>query len=941
MKLDRDDWAQVLRHLDAALQLPPSERLPWLQALEPSPLPPHLDAALRELLADRQAIETADFLGAGAGAGMDAPAGAADNTQVPATPRRIGPWLLLRELGRGGMANVWLARRADGAHSREVALKLPHPRGDSQVLSQRFQRERAILSTLQHPHIAQVLDAGESGGQPWLALEYVEGQPITLHAIDRSLDLRARLALFLPVLRAVQHAHGQLVIHRDIKPANVMVSATGEVKLLDFGVAKLLGDDGLGADTALTHEGGRAMTPQYASPEQIAGRPLGIASDVYGLGVLLYELLTDRLPYSISSRARSGSAAAMEEAILTARVQRPSAAAPTPALARALRGDIDTLVLKALHTDPGQRYASAAAMAEDIERYLERRPILARPQRLGYRLARLWQRQRLGFSAALALLLAVVVGICGTLWQADKARDEARRAKAVQGFLVTLLQTADPQRGLVREMSVGELLDINAARIEREFAGQPDVQAQLLQTLANIYVERGEPAKGRPLLERAIALHAQAGAGGREAHIQGLIDLAELLDELKDYATERATLDQASALAEQHFGSSHRWAAQLLAARAWLAMNAGQLADARRLGELAEQRFGPPSLKSLRTGGSLATIYIALGDLEAAQRLLERDVGISQALGGQGSIDRLMDGYNLARVQFILGQLAQAEAGLAALMPQFDGLAGPQHERTLLARGLWAQVLAARGRMADAIGQARANLASALAGHAADDDSVQAQRATFANILRQAGQTDEALPLAREALAATERRYPSPTPQREAMRRVLGEVLLAAGQRDEGVAVLESALAHVRQLTPGGADLQQPIILQLLAVALRDTPRAAESAAWATQACALRAQQMSERQPAMLRCRAIEAWLQARALPEAERAAGRARFASARERLLAAGVHQQNPLRAELLAAEAELLRPAPAAQALQVEADRLYRQQLGVALPAHLLVLH
>lgn len=940
MKLDRDDWAQVLRHLDTALQLPAGERLPWLQALAPSCPPLHVDA-LRELLADRCAIETADFLGAGAAAGMDAAeasVGASDAAAAPGSPRRVGPWVLLREVGRGGMATVWLARRADGAHAREVALKLPHPRGDAQTLLKRFVRERAILSTLQHPHIAQVLDAGESDGQPWLALEYVDGRPITSHAMDQRLDLRARLVLFLPVLRAVQHAHGQLVIHRDIKPANVMVSVTGEVKLLDFGVAKLLGEDGLGTDTALTREGGHAMTLQYASPEQIAGRPLGMASDVYALGVLLYELLTERLPYTLPSHVRPSRAAALEEAILTARVLPPSAATPTPSLARALRGDIDTIVLKALHMDPSQRYTSAVALAEDIERYLQRRPILARPQRLGYRMGRLWQRQRVGLSAALALLLAMTVGVGGTLWQADKARDEARRARAVQDFLVKLLQTADPQGGLEREMRVGELLDISAARIDREFAGQPDVKAQLLHTLANIYVERGEPLKGRPLLERAIELHAQSGADGREAHVQALVDRAELLDELNDYAAERVTLDQAAALAEKYFGSSHRWAAQLLAARAWLAMTAGQLGEARRLGELAEQRFGPPSPQSLRTSGSLATIYIALGDLEAAQGVLERAVRGGQALGGQGSIDRLMDGYNLARVQFILGQLAQAEAGLAELMPQFDSLAGRRHERTLLARGLWAQVLAARGRVAEGLEEARANLTAALAAHALEDDTVQVQRATLAMILRQAGRPDEALPLAREALAATERRYSAPTSQREAIRRVLGEVLLATGQRDEGVAVLETALRYTQQLKPGGADLQQPLILQLLAVALRDT-RPAEASAWAARACAMRAQQMSARQPALLRCRTIEAWLQARTLPEAERAAGRARFAAAREQLLGA-VHELNPLRAELLAAEAELL-PASEAARLRLEADRQYRQLVGVALPPRLLVLH
>ena len=910
MKLERDDWALLLRHLDTALDLPEAEREPWVDGLT---LPQRLRAALREMLKDRHAIETGGFLDQGARA---LAAGAA-----------LGPWLLLRELGRGGMASVWLARRRDGAHAREVALKLPHPRWGSRVLAERFLRERAILSTLQHPHIAQVLDAGESAGQPWLALEYVEGRPITEHARALGLDVAARLRLVLPVLRAVQHAHGQLVIHRDIKPANVLVGATGDVKLLDFGVAKLLGDTGLGDDTALTREGGRALTPQYASPEQVAGRPLGVASDIYSLGVLLYELLTGRLPYEM----RRTSAAALEDAILSARVLAPSAAVADKALARRLRGDLDTLVLKALHPDPAQRYGSAAALADDIERHLQARPILARPRSFAYGLHKLWQRQRLAVSAAAALLLALAIGVTGTLWQARRAQEEARRAQAVQRFLVTLLQTADPQGGQARDLSVGQLLDVNAGRIDREFAGQPDVQAQLLHTLANIYVERGEAAKGRPLLERAIALHAQAGPAAREAQVQGLLDLAELQDALGDYRAEHDTLARAGALAERHFGATHRWSAQLLAAQAWIAMNEGRLDEARRLGEQAQARFGAPSPQSLRTADSLATIYISLGDLAAAQALLERSQRDGERLGGQGSVDRLMSGYNLARVRFILGEFAQAEAELAVLLPRFDHLAGPRHERTQLARGLWVQVLAARGRMDEAVAQARSNLDAALAAQAPDSEAVQAQRATLANVLRQAGRPAEALPLAQAALAATERRQPQPTAQREAIRRVLGEVQLAVGQRDAGIATLEAALAGVRALKANGADLQQPSIQLLLAVARRDPGDLAR------RACDARAAQMDESRLPLLRCRLVQAWLAARADP----AAGRPAFTAARDKLLAADLHPRHPLRAELPAMEAELLPPGPSAQALLSRADRQYRELLGVPLPQPLLVLH
>jgi eukaryotic-like serine/threonine-protein kinase len=457
MKLQADEWARVLRYLDTALDLAEAERQPWLEGLE---LPPRLKDALAQLLGERRALETADFLGAGP-----------DLSRQPEfhLGETLGPWRLLRELGTGGMASVWLAERNDGAHARQVALKLPHRLLGSRAIAERFVRERAILSTLQHPNIAQVLDAGDTAGQPWLALEFVAGRPITEHAAALGLSVRQRLKLFLQVLQAVQHAHGQLVIHRDLKPANVWVAEDGTVKLLDFGVAKLLqpeeGRQAHAAETTLTRLGGRAMTPQYASPEQVAGRPLGVASDVYSLGVLLYELLTGRLPYTV----QRDTAAALEEAILSADVQRPSHVVGDAHTARALRGDLDTVVMKALQAQPGQRYVSAEALANDLQRHLESEPILARPDTVLYRLRKLWGRHRLALSAAAAVTVAVLGGSGLALWQAEQARAEGRRAEAVQTFLLDIFKAnsgrlSDPQKA--RATTARELLDLGAERIQ-------------------------------------------------------------------------------------------------------------------------------------------------------------------------------------------------------------------------------------------------------------------------------------------------------------------------------------------------------------------------------------------------------------------------------------------------------------------------------------------
>ncbi|MCE4554048.1 serine/threonine-protein kinase [Roseateles cellulosilyticus] len=497
MKLERNDWALLLRHLDTALDLPPAERAAWLEALALQP--PRLKQALQQLLTDRARIETEDFLAAGARVDVRPP------SPVP-VGGRLGPWRLLRELGRGGMATVWLARREDGAHARDVALKLPHPWIGSSVVLERFRRERCILSTLQHPNIAQVLDAGESDGQPWLALEYVDGRPITAYAAERQLTAAARLQLFLPVLRAVQHAHAQLVIHRDIKPANVLVDAAGAVKLLDFGVAKLLADDGLGADTALTREGGHALTPQYASPEQLEGQPLGVASDVYSLGVLLYQLLTSRLPYELRRDGTTG----LAQTLRSARIQRPSEVAGD----RALRGDIDTMVMKALEHEPGRRYASAEALAQDIERHLASQPILARPAALGYRLRKLWGRQRLVLSASAAVLVALGLGAGAALWQAQLAQAEARRAGAVRDFLAALLRAnGSHQRSAdqMQRMSVRELLAQGAERIDELKTGAPQAHADLLRLLGEIHEEMG-------LSEQSLALHRRSVEAARQVY---------------------------------------------------------------------------------------------------------------------------------------------------------------------------------------------------------------------------------------------------------------------------------------------------------------------------------------------------------------------------------------------------------------------------------------
>ncbi len=333
---------------------------------------------------------------------------------------RVGPYELIRLLGAGGMAEVWLAKRADGAFNREVALKLPSMTRVRRDLEQRFIRERDILASLEHPHIARLYDAGiDPQGLPYLSMEYVQGELLTDWCDAQRLDIRARLRLFLQVLEAVQYAHERQVIHRDLKPSNILVTKTGQARLLDFGVATLLDDGEVAASTPLTTVYGHALTPIYASPELIRGDPITAKSDIYSLGVVLFELLTGDRPYRFNAGA---SRAIIENAIAAAEVRKPSTQIVQEAwgargvtheqLTRQLRGDVDRIVLKSLEKEPQARYVSAAAMADDVQRYLDGKPISARPPRLSYRLGKFLRRNRLVVSvgAGAAILVFAMVG---------------------------------------------------------------------------------------------------------------------------------------------------------------------------------------------------------------------------------------------------------------------------------------------------------------------------------------------------------------------------------------------------------------------------------------------------------------------------------------------------------------------------------------------------
>jgi len=415
MRLSASQIAVMSRLLDEALPLDDAGRRGWLEALPveyQDLLAPLRQALLPEFQQSADGRNFATFLES-----ADELAGRAEPSGLQPGDR-VGPYELIRLLGAGGMAEVWLAKRADGAFNREVALKLPSLTRVRRDLEQRFARERDILASLEHPHIARLYDAGiDSQGLPYLSMEYVQGELLTDWCDGQRLDIRARLRLFLQVLEAVQYAHERQVIHRDLKPSNILVTKAGQVRLLDFGIATLLDDGEVAGKTPLTTVYGHALTPIYSSPELIRGDPVTAKSDIYSLGVVLFEMLTGDRPYRLNAGA---SRALLEHAIAAAEVRKPSTQIAQEAwgargvtheqLTRQLRGDVDRIVLKSLEKEPSGRYASAAAMADDVQRYLDGKPITAQPPRLSYRLGKFLRRNRLAVSigaGAAVLVLAM------------------------------------------------------------------------------------------------------------------------------------------------------------------------------------------------------------------------------------------------------------------------------------------------------------------------------------------------------------------------------------------------------------------------------------------------------------------------------------------------------------------------------------------------------
>jgi hypothetical protein len=502
-ELARQDWRRLNGLLARALELNPEDQPQWLRGLpaEESDLLPLLERLLQHpATADPDsALNARPLLAAFAG----------DHRAHQNQPGDcIGPYRLIRELGQGGMATVWLADRTDGRIERQVALKIPNSEWTDRGLADRIRRECAVLASLNHPSVAQLYDAGWSeSGLPYLAMEVVDGQPIDRYCTQRNLSVRMRVRLFVEVLRAVAYAHAHLVVHRDLKPANVLVTGEGRVKLLDFGIAKVLSDATSAAgESDLTRAAGRPVTVAYAAPEQVLGRPVTTATDIYALGVMLFELLCGRRPFPQQATTRS----AIDEVLARADPPLPSGMAADRASMRELRGDLDVITCQALQKDPDQRCETAAAFADDLERYLDGRAVRARRGGAWYRLRRFAARNKLALGATVAVIVAVLGGLTGALWQAKRAEQEAQNSAAIGNFVLSVIQQADPDASQQTKQSDLALLRTVEERIDLQLAKRPDLRFPLRLAVATSYRNRGEVKEAAEVLRTALRDAEQA-----------------------------------------------------------------------------------------------------------------------------------------------------------------------------------------------------------------------------------------------------------------------------------------------------------------------------------------------------------------------------------------------------------------------------------------------
>ena len=838
MTIALGDWPQMMPLVEQAIMIPAGERGAWLARLD---LAPSILDALCELLEDRLAIEDSDFLGALPRLALSAATPVTDRLESGAT---IGAWRLLHELGQGGMSTVWLAERADGQVTRQVALKIPHAGPGQHTLAMRLLRERNILAALEHPHIGRLYEVGLTAvGTPYLAMEFVAGRGILEHADGLGLRLAHRVDLFQQVLSAVQYAHSQMILHRDLKPANILVDASGNAKLLDFGIAKALADDGNARDaTELTRAAGRLLTPAYASPEQLRGLALSTASDVYSLGVVLHELLTGQRPCGVSA---DSSAASAEHAILNVEPRPPSrgelsigAATARGETTRSLRaqlaGDLDAVVLKALAKAPAKRYASPGEFAADLARWQSGKPVSVRTPSLWYYGRKFVGRHRLTTSLGALALVAVVAAAGVAVGRSVEAQRQAAKANAARQFMQDLFQNSDPDLNAGNEPTARELLARGRTRLIKAALTDTALPVdELLVSIARAQFEQGDAAAADETL--ALLLDRLQAAPDSAQLISAWLLRAEIALGTRDIDKAKAALAKVQAETKLH-GADRAAQRQLLDMEGFVALNEDRPADARAafdryLRSAADAPDEPPN-DVVAARLALAKIESMTGHRDAAQTLLA-DAFAQAARHPELDLFRFGDlALYRANIEVEAGRYATVASWLPATLAD---CVRALSERSSACRSLDAQLVRVLLKQGDA---ARAAKVAEALHRQMEDTRIPARQVEAAVLIARslawAGR-DAELPASVEELTALGDSAASVRPpQRLLTLNTLAEVSLLAGRPDEALAWVARAreLANRERLS-GSREAAKTGVFEGAALQAKGRPELALKALYA------------------------------------------------------------------------------------------------------------
>jgi len=774
--------------------------------------------------------------------------------------KKLGAYRLERPVGEGGMGTVYLARRSDELFEKRVAVKIIRRYHDERRLD-RFRKEREILARLTHPNIAQLLDGGVTeDGLPYLVMEYVDGTPIDQHCTEYDLDLRERLELFNKVFRAVQYAHQSLIVHRDLKPSNILVTREGEPKLLDFGIAKLLEDDGTSGTTGTTFTVARWMTPEYASPEQVRGDPITTASDVYSLGVILYKLLTGQSPYEVHSQPIYE----VERIICEEEPSRPSTivventgpgtesrkrGTRSVRLRRGLKGDLDNIILMALRKEAHRRYPSVEQFGEDIDRYLNGLPVRAQRDTVRYRATKFVQRHQFGVATVVVFLLFAFGAFGFIVKQTNEARHQRDVSSELLRYTVSLFEaSADPEFATDTTLSARQMLDSGLEKAREQLSDQPEQLVLVLNLLGRLYQKLGVYTSAEEVHREALGMVAEDGGGlrladayfglGRSMQSQARYDqaeslyrdalelrreylpymsaeVAEVIDQLASLAVVRSNLSAADSLVDEAilirkavFGIKSEEVARSLRVKATGLRHGGKLDEAALLFQEAlaiqTKTLGPDHLQVAYTLNSLGVVYETLGDHEEAERLIRRALRIKRIKLGQRHPSVAVTLYNLSLVMQGKEEFSLALGLLEEALSIETDFFGENNVTVARTRQGLAVLLKKMGNYAVAAENYKGAIAILQVSLPPDHSDIAAAMHNYAILLREMGDIGQSRLFYEQAAIGYRKNLPQEELRLSGALNGLGKTLRELGRDKDAVAAFQESLEIREDILPEG-----------------------------------------------------------------------------------------------------------------------------------------